>query len=233
MGTAFEEIECAAMTYIKNDLSLDWDMKNRLPVFYRRMWNYMEAAIPLFNRPPMMIYRLAQYTAPDYSDVLLSVEEEPVDGTITVSGLPDFDICSAGKIPSDQLGNPQYVPLTVVSYDAETGVVVISGQIAVGDAIDIDFYTSGSFDDELNATEKSILAFCIYDVWEHRFDNNALERASKVRDANFTTISEASQTTAGSARQELVDEQLYDKLRMYEQNEAYLRVVKNKPLFRG
>ena len=25
MGTTFEAIECAAMTYIKNDLSLDWD----------------------------------------------------------------------------------------------------------------------------------------------------------------------------------------------------------------
>lgn len=234
MGTAFEEIECSAMTYIKNDLSLDWDLKNRLPVFYRRMWGYMEAAIPLFNKPTVMIYRLAQFTAPEYSDVLFTVEIEPQQGTVTVqTDITDMDLCSAGKITKDQLGNPQYVPLTVASYDAETGDVVIAGQIAIGDEIDIDFYKSGFFGEDLNPTEKNILAFCIYDVWEHRFDNNALERASKVRDANFTTISEASQTNAGSERQSLVDEQLFDKLRMYEQSTEYLKVVLNRPLFRG
>ena len=232
MGTTFEAIECAAMTYIKNDLSLDWDMKNRLPVFYRRMWNYMQAAIPLFNKPPTMLLRLRGYEAPQYSDVLFTVEEEPVGGTITVqSAITDMDICSAGVVMDDEFGNPQYIPLTVENYNAETGEVLISGDMTLGDEIDIDFYKSGSFAVDLNETERDILAFCIYDVWEHRFDNNALERASKIRDANFTTISEASQTNAGTDRQKEVDSQLFDKLRMYELNCAYLKTVSNMPLF--
>lgn len=232
MGTTFEQIECAAMTYIKNDLSLDWDLKNRLPVFYRRMWNYMLAAIPLFNKPPTMLARLHSYTEPQYSDVLYSVTEDPANGTITVAtGITGMDICSAGIVSDDEFGNPQYLPLTVDSYDAEIGTVVISGGISIGDEIDIDFYASGSFEADLNATESDILAFCIYDVWEHRFDNNALERASKIRDANFTTISEASQTNAGTDRQTAVDRQLFDKLRMYEQNAAYMKTVANAPLF--
>lgn len=232
MGTTFEQIECAAMTYIKNDLSLDWDLKNRLPVFYRRMWNYMLAAIPLFNKPPTMLARLHSYTEPQYSDVLYSVTEDPANGTITVAtGITGMDICSAGIVSDDEFGNPQYLPLTVDSYDAEIGTVVISGGISIGDEIDIDFYASGSFEADLNATECDILAFCIYDVWEHRFDNNALERASKIRDANFTTISEASQTNAGTDRQTAVDRQLFDKLRMYEQNLAYMKTVANAPLF--
>lgn len=232
MGTTFEAIECAAMTYIKNDLSLDWDLKNRLPVFYRRMWNYMQAAIPLFNKPPTMLLRLRGYKAPQYSDVLFTVEEEPVGGTITVqTAITDMDICSAGVVMDDEFGNPQYVPLTVENYNAETGEVLVSGDMAVGDEIDIDFYKSGSFAVDLNETECDILAFCIYDVWEHRFDNNALERASKIRDANFTTISEASQTNAGTDRQREVDSQLFDKLRMYELNCAYLKTVSNTPLF--
>lgn len=232
MGTTFEQIECAAMTYIKNDLSLDWDLKNRLPVFYRRMWNYMLAAIPLFNKPPTMLARLHSYTEPQYSDVLYSVTEDPANGTITVAtGITGMDICSAGIVSDDEFGNPQYLPLTVDSYDAEIGTVVISGGISIGDEIDIDFYASGSFEADLNATECDILAFCIYDVWEHRFDNNALERASKIRDANFTTISEASQTNAGTDRQTAVDRQLFDKLRMYEQNAAYMKTVANAPLF--
>ena len=232
MGTTFEAIECAAMTYIKNDLSLDWDLKNRLPVFYRRMWNYMQAAIPLFNKPPTMLLRLRGYEAPQYSDVLYTVDAEPVDGQITVqTEITDMDICSAGVVMDDEFGNPQYIPLTVENYNAETGEVLISGDMAVGDEIDIDFYKSGSFAVDLNETECDILAFCIYDVWEHRFDNNALERASKIRDANFTTISEASQTNAGTDRQREVDSQLFDKLRMYELNCAYLKTVSNTPLF--
>ena len=232
MGTAFEQIECQAMTYIKNDLSLDWDMQNRLPVFYRRMWNYMLAAIPLFNKPPVMLSRLHSYTEPEYSDVLFQVETEPQNGQITAeTGITGMDICSAGIVSEDEFGNPSYFPLTVVSYNAETGTVVISGGISLGDEIDIDFYASGSFAEMLNPTECDILAFCIYDVWEHRFDNNALERASKIRDANFTTISEASQTAAGTERQKEVDSQLFDKLRMYEQTAAYMKTVANSPLF--
>ena len=232
MSTTFEQIECAAMTYIKNDMSLDWDMKNRLPVFYRRMWNYMQAAIPLFNKPPTMLLRLRNYTEPQYSDVLFSVESEPFGNTITVqTSITDMDICSAGVVTGDEFGNPLYVPLSVENYNAETGEVVISGDMTLGDEIDIDFYKSGSFSIDLNDTEADILAFCIYDVWEHRFDNNALERASKIRDANFTTISEASQTAAGTARQSAVDSQLFDKLRMYEMNCAYLKTVSKTPLF--
>lgn len=232
MGTTFEQLECQAMTYIKNDLSLDWDLKNRLPVFYRRMWNYMQAAIPLFNKPPIMLSRLHAYTEPEYSDVLYSVTEVAADGTVTVqTDITEMDLCSAGIITDDEFGNPQYLPLNVDSYDPETGVVVISGTIAVGDEVDIDFYKSGEFAADLNATECDILAFCIYDVWEHRFDNNALERASKIRDANFTTISEASQTNAGTDRQKEVDSQLFDKLRMYEMNAAYMNTVAKNPLF--
>lgn len=231
MGTSFEQIECQALTYIKNDMSLDWDLQNRLPVFYRRMWSYMVAAIPLFNKPPVMLSRLHAYTEPQFSDMIFTVTDEPLGPLSVDTGITDMDICSAGIVRNDEFGNPEYLPLTVDSYDAETGEVVISGTIALGDEIDIDFYKSGSFSVELNPTECDILAFCIYDVWEHRFDNNALERASKIRDANFTTISEASQTNAGTERQREVDSQLFDKLRMYEQTAAYLKTVANSPLF--
>lgn len=231
MGTTFEEIECLAMTYIKNDLSLDWDLKYRLPVFYRRMWNYMQAAKPLFNRPPQMITRLKEYTAPEYSDVLFPVEEIEINGTVIVdSGITDMDICSAGVVTEDEFGNPTYIPLTVDSYDAETGYVVISGQVSVGETIDIDFYKSGALEAELTDPEKDILAFCIYAVYEKRFDNNIIERASKVRDASFTTISEASQTASGTARQTAVDSQLFDKLRKYEQDAVYYKAVLNQDI---
>jgi hypothetical protein len=204
-------------------------LKYRTPVFYRRMWNYMQAAKPLFNRPPQMITRLKAYTAPEYSDALCPVTEVGQDGTVTVNTeITGMDICSAGVVTEDEIGNPTYLPLTVDSYDPETGVVVVSGSVTVGDTIDIDFYKSGALEAELTDPEKDILAFCVYAVYEKRFDNNILERQSKVRDANFTTISEASQTAAGTSRQTAVDSQLFDKLRKYEQDAVYYKTVLNQ-----
>ena len=208
MGTAWETIETQAMTYIQNDISLVWDMRNRLPVFYNRMLSYMREAIPLFNRPAEMVVRLAQNTPPEFT------------------GLTGYDIVSAGVVSQDAYGDPQYNPLPV-AYDSSTGIVTIGQGIAAGTEITMDFYKSGSFRDELNATEISILAFAVYFVWEQRFDNDAIERKSKIRDGSFTTISEASQTNANSGRQRLVAEQLYGKMREYETNVAYLNTVKN------
>lgn len=228
MGTAWEEIETAAMVYIKNDLSLDWDMKNRLSVYYNRMSLYMKAAIPKFNRPPEMLLKLSKYTLPQFADYYYEVDKNTAD-TITVqTGQIGFDIVSAGVIGTDEYENPSYTPLTVTEYDAETGnVTVVENVFAAGVTIEFDFYTSGSFDETLNDTEADILAFAIYDVWEHRFDNNALERSSKLRDSTFTTISEASQTNAGTSRQKEVDAQLYGMMRAYQDNLAYLKYVKN------
>ena len=67
-------------------------------------------------------------------------------------------------------------------------------------------------------------------MYEKRFDNNIIERASKVRDASFTTISEASQTASGTARQTAVDSQLFDKLRKYEQDAVYYKTVLNQDI---
>lgn len=226
MGTAWETIETQAMTYIQNDISLVWDMRNRLPVFYNRMLSYMREAIPLFNRPAEMVVRLAQNTPPEFADGVYTAEETTTGTTEIDTGLKGYDIVSAGVISQDAYGDPQYNPLPV-TYDSATGIVTIGQGIAAGTEITMDFYKSGSFRDELNATEISILAFAVYFVWEQRFDNDAIERKSKIRDGSFTTISEASQTNANSGRQRLVAEQLYGKMREYETNVAYLNTVKN------
>ena len=225
MGTTWEQIETQAMTYIKNDLSLDWDMENRLPVYYNRMAGYMRAAIPKFNRPPQMLAKLKQYTAPLFDDFDDTAESDiPAPATIQ-TGKTGFEICSAGIRGTDSYGNPSYTPLTMTDYNSETGAVTLAEGITAGQTIAFDFYASGRFAQTLNDTEADILAYCIYNVWEHRFDNNAIERQSKIRDSSFTTISEASQTDAGTRRQKEVDSQLFAMMRAYEQNLEYFRVT--------
>lgn len=229
MGTSWEEIEARAMTYIKNDESLNFDMAYRLPVFYNRMTAYMKEAIPLFNRPVEMLTKLSSYTTPTFEDMNWTAEEDfeaPVTIETEANG---FQICAVGTISEDDFGNPIYTPFTAFSFDENTGTLTINANLSAGTELVIDLYGSGSFEAELTETEKGILAFCIYNVYEHRFDNNVLERTAKIRDSSFTTISEASQTAANTSRQKHVDEELYGMLRAYEVN-AELMYRKNRGL---
>jgi hypothetical protein len=217
-------LELRATTYIKNDLSLDWDKANRLPVFFNRMMAYMIEAIPKFNRPPEMLARLSAYTAPQFESVsytTASGENQQIE-----TGVTGASVFSVGILATDDFGDVSYEPVTRAEYNAETGFVTLNGTYEAGTSIEIDLYTSGTFDAELNDTEKGILAFAIYNRYEHRFDNDVLERQAKIRDSAFTTISEASQTQAGTARQREVDSQLYAMMRAYQDNVEYLALKK-------
>ena len=230
MSTSWEELEIRATTFIKNDLSLDWDKANRLPVFLNRMKAYMIEAIPKFNRPPEMLAKLAAYTEPQFESVSYTTEEMEEGQTEQeiYTDVIGADVVSAGVVAEDQFGDMQYTPVNIY-YNAETGIVTLEGDYEAGTQIEVDLYTSGSFDADLNDSEKGILAFAIYNRYEHRFDNDVLERQAKIRDSAFTTISEASQTQAGTARQKEVDAQLYGMLRAYQDNVEYLR-LKNRGL---
>lgn len=228
MSTAWEGIEIQAMQYINNDLSLDWDRKNRLAVFYNRMAGYMQWAISYFDRPPEMPAKLSNATEPEFEDMEYSPETDMSaegDGVSIETGYTGFDVCSTGFAGTDPYGNPTYTPVMSV-YDSESGTVILNTDIKAEQVLSINLYKSGEFEAELSRTEQSILAFAIYAAWEHRFDNNALERTAKIRDAAFTTISEASHMQANTARQKQVMEELYAMLRQYEMNRAYLEVVK-------
>lgn len=229
MSTAWETIETQAMTYIKNDISLAWDMSNRLPVFYNRMLSYMREAVPLFNRPAEMLVRLSRNTPPEFIDGEYTAERS-ASGTVEIAtGITGYDIVSVGVVENDAYGDPTYVPYKA-SYDSETGIITMKNNVSAGMKFTIDFYKSGWFEDDLNPTEISILAFAIYYVWELRFGNDAIERKSKIRDGSFTTISEASQTNANTSRQKHVAQQLYGMMREYETNIAYLKTVNHYTL---
>lgn len=227
MGTSWESIETRAMTYIKNDLSLEWDMKNRLPVFYNRMRAYMMEAIPLFNRPPEMLLKLKDYTEPLFSALSYTQETDESAGITIETGETGYDICSAAVQAEDDFGEIELNPIPVQSYDTATGHVVLTGSFSAGTEIMLYFYKAASFKAELNHAEQGILAFAVYNRWEHRFDNNVPERTSKIRDAGFTTVSEASMTTANRGRMEKADHDLYDMMRAYQDDLDYLDVVLN------
>lgn len=225
MGTTWEEIEVLAQQYIKNETSLEWDMANRLPVFYNRMAMYMRMAIPRFNRPPEMLPLLSRYIAPAFENIEITLEEDVSEGGTISTGLTGFDIYAAGLMETDRYGDWHYAAIPISAADSDTGDITVGRYIAAGSVVDITVYRSGSFEHDLDDTQKGILAFCIYDSWEHRFDNDVLERTSKIRDSAFSPISEASQTAAGTQRQREVDKQMFDMLRAYQDNVEYLKAL--------
>ena len=172
MGTAWEELEIRATTYIKNDLSLDWDKSNRLPVFFNRMKAYMIEAIPKFNRPPEMLEKLAAYTEPEFESHTITAEETITDEWEINTGIAGADAVCAGIVTTDSFGDVEYTPIPC-QYDPETGDALLTGNFTAGQKVEMDFYFSGSFEADLNDTEKGILAFAIYNRYEHRFDNDA------------------------------------------------------------
>ena len=216
--TPVEHIMEAAMIWIRNEPSLEFDRSHRLPLFYRRMWGYLQAAIPLFNRPPEMLATLRRLSPPRFGSKTLTV---PSSGVL--QGLAGFQLCSAVKIGLDDLGDPYPMPLKVSSYDTETGLLTVGEELSEGDTVETDYSASGYFLDDLQPEACQLLAFCIYDVWEHRFANNFLERTSKLRDPTFSTVSEASMTQANTARVLEADRRLADLLRTYADNLEYLK----------
>lgn len=232
MGTTWEQVETAAMTYIKNDISLNNDLQNRLPVFYNRMAAYMRAGMAKFNRPPEMQTTLSDVTEPDFDSFAYAPEDDiEAGGTITQEAFIGYDICSVGIVSTDNVGTPIYTPIPVTAYDSETGTITVGKAILGGTALTIDVYKSGEFTQTLTNQQIDILANCILNAYEHRFDNNVLERTAKIRDGGFSTVSEASTTQANTARQRLLDEELNDMLRAYEQQMAYMAVAHRIPKY--
>lgn len=225
MGTSFEKIETRAMMYIKNDITLDQDLATRLPVFYNRMKSYMMAGKAYFNKPPKIQPLLSAYSEPLFEEGFYTIEAPKSAPVTAETGVKGYDICSAGIIADDKYGVPQYTPLEVVSYDSETGDVVINMSVTEDTEIVIDFYKSGSFNADLDDEQIEILAYCVYVAWENRFINNVIERTAKIRDSGFTPISEASQMDANTNRNKQVMDVLQDWLRRYEQNCKYIEVI--------
>lgn len=227
MGTSYEEIESMAMTTIKNDPELDFCLAGRRAVFFNTMAAFMKRAIPLVNRPPELVLKLREHTVPEFADAEIETENPIASEAVISTGLTGYDICSVGVIAENKFGQMEYTPAELVNYNKETGEVKINGDYEAGTVFTVECYRGAAFEADLNDTEKEIIAAAINVVYEYRFDNDSLERTLKISDRGFETKSEASHMTANTARRKLVEQELYGKLRAYQDNLEYINVVMN------
>lgn len=201
-----------------------------MPLYARRMWGYLNAAIPLFTFPAeMQEYLLGteeqpNLTPPTYDSTLYTVSEELTTDTVVSLGdeFVGYELFCCRIRQTDMFGNVSYAPAPNVTYDSEAGTITIAASVdspvPVGTVYEIDFYTDGAFVHTLNAEEMKILGYCFQIVWQNRFNNDWLNLIPKIDDRSFSEQNRANKENADTNRLREMYVQLANEMRRYEQN---------------
>lgn len=236
MGTTWSEIVSDhAMVFI-DDIRLREQAAENPARFLRKMSLYMKNGIPLFCRPPEIAgYLQNGLTEPAYDDAeWTSTEESTAQETVVATGKTGFALFSCAVIGTAPNGDVYETPYTQAVYDAQTGNVTFPEQDSAGIAYTMDFYTDGSFENELTAAQKRILGLCVACVWDERFFRNWLADAPKVHDRSFDLPNEANYMAQSVKKKTANRGLLNEELSKYEQDCAYANVFRfggqNRPM---
>lgn len=228
MGTSWASVITDDALLIINDLRLNNELAENPALFFRKMAFYMKSAIPRFNRPPEIKGWLT-YTEPVFNDLVYTVGEEQTETFTVSSGLTGYDLMSAGTMAEDVYGNPEYTPFTAAEYDPETGDITVTATetepVPAGTVFSFDFYTDGTFDNDLTEGQRRILALCLQYVWEQSFTNEWLNRAPRAKDRSFDAGNVSSQTRANTERLNAIKRTLDDEMNGYAQSCEYIQAV--------
>ncbi len=224
LGTPTAEIITNHFMVEQQDIRLEEQAQENPALFFRRMWLYLQNAIPRFNRPPEAKQWLKLETIPTFDDFYYTADTDYPDGTSINTGKLEFQLCSTGINSVNRLGKPIYTPISN-TYDPTTGTVTITEPLNIGTEVQFDFYTDGKFVETLDGEMGQILGLCVQIIWERRFDSDFLLRTAKIKDKSFALNNEANLTRANTERLKALNVQLDELLKKYEQNIAYRNVV--------
>lgn len=219
--TAIADVITQAMVYI-DDIRLQEQLAVNPALFYRRMSDYINAAMPLLSSPPQLLDHVhGQYTAPEYGEEYwTSTEASMTEETVISTDYIGYDLCSVVSIDTEN--NATAYP--DATYNSETGEVTFPQQVAEGINYEIDFYKDGETAD-LTPTMVRLFALAIAIVWDERFSNSWLNITQKIKDSSFQTVNESTYMDKLTNRQKENRQRFQDEMRKYEQNSAYKTVV--------
>ena len=203
------------------------------PLYARRMWGYLRAAIPLFSLPAnMQLYLVGtkdnpKLAEPVYGSLTYTTTEDITDSftlTLDENGKGHDLFCCRVRVVDD-FDNVILLPTSGITYDSEAGTVTFTATsenpIPKGTTFDMDFYTDGSFMETLTPEELNILGLCFQIVWQTRFMNDWLSNVSKVEDKSFYEQNRANKIKADTERLREMRTILAEEMRRYEQNLYY------------
>ena len=224
--TTFIDVICNHAMVEIADIRLETEMAISKARFMQKMAMYLLNAIPRFNRPPEAREWL-KFTAPIYDNYDYTIPSDYISGDVTVqTNLTKFEIATAVKVQPSGYGDYEYIPISGITYNPETGEVTIpESDAAANEKIAMDFYTDGYFDRELGYDMKDILGLLVQYLWEMRFANDFLLQQPKIKDKSFDVGNEANHMRASTERMRYLSERINQRLKSFEQNVAYRNVV--------
>lgn len=225
MGTTWSEIITDYAMVEIDDLRMRTELQDNPALFFRGMSLYMKNAIPYFNNPPEMQGWLKN-TLPSFADYYWTVPTDTTEETVVPTGQPGYEIMSVQIRSEEDNGVVGVTPYIGATYDSETGNVTFPAGLTEGTQFQMDFYTDGTFDNDLTEEEKRILGLCVDYVWNVRFSGNWLNMQPKIQDANFSVGSEANYTRSQTERMRQKRIALNDEIHKYAQNIAYREIGK-------
>lgn len=219
-----------------DDIRLSDLMFVDMPLYARRMYQYLNVGLPLFSIPAnMQEYLLgtknnSRFVEPKYDSTLYTTTKDyNTDFEINLGqDYKGYELCACRVKTIDKTGNIILTPIPV-NYNAETGVVSISATtdnpISSGTVFDFDFYTDGYFTADLTPSIMNILGMCFQVVWQDRFNADWLSMVTKVEDKSFYEQNRANKIKADTERLYQLRQKLYSEMRRYDQNLYQLQTV--------
>lgn len=229
MGTKWSEIVTDHAMLNIDDVRLQEEAANSPAAFLRRMSLYLTEAIPLFSLPTQMSAFLQDgLVMPQYGDAYwASTEQSTGQETAVETGMVGYELFSCTMVEQDVTGGMTSTPYRDARYDAETGVVTMPVQAAADVTYTLDFYTDGTFANDLTLTQKRLLGLCVAEVWDTRFySHNWLNDQMKIKDTSFETVNESSYMKESAVKHGKNYGMLMDQLHKYEQDCTYLNTVR-------
>lgn len=222
--TTFSELLCNYVTAVDTD-DIRWktELSQNPALFLREKSLYVISAVPRFNRPPELSAYLT-YTAPSYDDYDYTATAAETSPITIQTGKTGYELCSAGLSGINQYGNAYYTPISN-TYDATTGNVTISTDLSVGQTVQFDFYTDGSFTNSLTDWQKRILGLCITESWYMNLASNFLNIQLKIQDSSFPVKSENENIRTLSERIKIIRRNISDEIQAYEQACQYQSIT--------
>lgn len=231
MGTTWSEIICNYAMPLIDDVRLTDQMGENPALFLRRMSLYMDLALPILSRPPALdVFLKYDLQKPSYADSTWVSTQESTEGNSSVdTGNTGYELFSCSLRTVDDAGVVTLTAYNDAAYDDETGYVTFPQQSAEGLEYTMDFYSDGSFGNDLTEAQKRLVGMAIAIEWDERFSRNWLAITQKIKDSTFNTVNESNYMREVQTRLVTNRKLLNDELRKYEQDLAYSNTVPTSP----
>ena len=133
MATPILKVITQYCSILIDDINLDALARENMPLYARRMWSYLQAAIPNFTTPSGMIPYLMgtpdspKLIEPIYGSTKYILEEDITEETnVALENGAGYELFSCKIETIDKRERVILTPMDLVKYDSENGIITFT-----------------------------------------------------------------------------------------------------------